>query len=74
MSGKAKELVKHKKKMAAKRSAKTAKRQLYASLAGSSKKNKKQTKHAHFNQFSPKKHRHLMENCGNPGCKKCGVK
>ena len=77
MAGRAKRAAAHKKKMAAKKAAKAAKRVLYASLAGSSRKskkiNKKRVGEARFNTYSPKKHKHLMAVCGNPGCKKCGL-
>ena len=71
MSGKAKRAAAHKKKMTDKRAAKAAKRALYASMRGTSKKNKKQNGRGEFNNFSPKKHRHLMEDCGNSGCQRC---
>lgn len=75
MAGKAKKAAIHKKKMAAKKAAKAAKKALYNSLRGTSKKNKKINKkkkgEARFNTYSPSKHKHLMDKCGNPGCKKC---
>ena len=75
MAGKAKRAAAHKKKMADKRTAKAAKRDLYASMRGTSKKGKKQNKkrgEARFNRWNAKKHKHLMVKCGNPACKKCG--
>jgi hypothetical protein len=75
VAGKAKRAAAHKKKMADKRAAKAARRALYASLRGTSKKNKKRNMkrkgEARFNSWSPRKHKHLVENCGNPGCLRC---
>ncbi len=65
-SGKAR---KHAAKMLRKKNAKAAKRAKYASLAGTSKKNKRQTKKSVVSGVY--KHAHIMANCGNPGCKKC---
>jgi hypothetical protein len=71
--GKTSRARKHIKKMQEKRKAKIAKRALYASMRGTSKKRKKIERRPRYNQFNPKKHKHLMEKCGNPGCRKCGV-
>jgi hypothetical protein len=72
MSGRAKEAQKHAKKMAQKRAAKAAKRALYASMAGSSRKHKKILSRSKLvTRFNPNKHKHLIDDCGNPGCKKC---
>jgi hypothetical protein len=49
-----------------KRAAKAAKRELYASLAGTSKKGKRQKKSV-LPGFSD----HIGGNCGNPGCDRC---
>lgn len=69
--GKAGRTRKHTEKMKAKRSAKAARRALYQSMAGTSKKAKKQNKKPEFNQFSATKHKHLVSNCGNTGCSRC---
>ena len=60
----------HDKKMRARRAAKNAKKALYASLKGTSKKGKKVRARTRTGA-SPGKHRHLVENCGNIGCSKC---
>ena len=73
MAGKAKRAAAHKKKMSDKRAGKAAKRALYASMRGTSKKNKKRNSKGRFNNFSATKHKHLMEKCGNTGCPKCGM-
>lgn len=70
MAGTAKRAAAHRKKMAAKRSAKEARRTLYASMRGTSKKNKKQQPKG-IRLFSAGKHKHLMEHCGNTGCLRC---
>ncbi len=59
---------KHDKKMARKRQLKLQRKAAYAALAGASKK-KKRTK----GKGGPTKFRksHAMEDCGNPGCKRC---
>lgn len=59
---------KHKEKMARKRAVKAAKRDKYKALAGTSKRAKR-----HKNKSGPSntKGAHLMQNCGNVGCKKC---
>lgn len=69
-SGKAR---KHEDKMKRRRAEKAAKRAKYAALAGTSKKAKRiiraQSKSTVAGTY---KHAHVMANCGNPGCRKCG--
>lgn len=67
-SGKAK---KHQEKMKRKRAEKQAKAAKYASLAGTSKKNKNIVKRQRASASSIYKHAHVMADCGNVGCKKC---
>ncbi len=60
---------KHSAKMARKRAVKSARRALYASLAGTSKKNKKLgNRRAGPTVY---KHAHIMADCGNVGCTRC---
>jgi hypothetical protein len=59
---------KHKSKMDRKREVKRARREAYASLAGTSRKSKRQGGHM---APSGHKHEHAMLNCGNAGCKRC---
>lgn len=61
--------LKHNAKMARKRAVKAARKTLYASLAGTSKKSKNQKKKIKIS--SNAKHAHLMSDCGNAGCKRC---
>lgn len=71
--GKASRARKHLKKMADKRRKKAAKRALYASLSGSSVKAKKlRARRKTVRKFNYNKHRHIVRDCGNPGCKRCG--
>ncbi len=67
--GKSSRKNKHSEKMKRKRAVKMARRTLYASLAGTSKKNKRQRKRSVISGIY--KHAHIMKECGNPGCKKC---
>ena len=60
----------HEEKMKKKRAIKTARRDAYKALAGTSKKSKRQNTQS--TPPSGKKHAHAMLNCGNPGCQKCG--
>lgn len=63
---------KHAEKMKQKRAAKLAKKAKYAALAGTSKKSKRQKVKTALSGIY--KHAHRMADCGNPGCKKCGVR
>lgn len=54
-------------RMRKKRAMKMARRALYASLAGTSKKRKR----IHAKSTPPGKFNHETSNCGNVGCKKC---
>ena len=72
MAGKAKRAAAAEKRRKSRRAAKDARKTLYASLRGTSKKNKKINKKG-ARIFTGKKHKHLMANCGNPACRKCGV-
>lgn len=67
--GKASRSKKHSDKMARKRAVKAARKSLYASLAGTSKKRKNQKKKIRIS--SGAKHSHIMADCGNVGCQRC---
>lgn len=60
---------KHIEKMKKKRALKAAKHAKYLSLAGTSKKAKKQKSKVLYSSIL--KHAHAEANCGNPGCNKC---
>lgn len=61
----------HVEKMKKKRALKETKRTKYASLAGSSKKAKRQQAASRKNATKTVKHAHAMANCGNVGCTRC---
>jgi hypothetical protein len=68
-SGKAR---KHEDKMKRRRAEKAAKRAKYAALAGTSSKTKRIIQRSKSTVAGIYKHAHVMANCGNPGCRKCG--
>lgn len=59
---------KHKAKMERKRAAKLARKNLYASLAGTSRRRKRRGRSA---RHSSTRGLHVMSNCGNIGCARC---
>lgn len=67
--GKSSRQRKHGEKMKRKRDMKAKRRALYASLAGTSRKAKKQRKASSVSGIY--KHAHAMADCGNPGCRRC---
>ncbi len=67
--GKTSRASKHSAKMQRKRAVKAARRTLYASLAGTSKKSKNQKRRVRIS--SGAKHSHKMADCGNAGCVRC---
>ena len=71
--GKKSKGIRHVKRMAEKRRAKAARAALYRSRAGTSlKASKIRRRLGALVKWPVRRHRHLVDNCGNPGCKKCG--
>ncbi len=67
--GKASRKRKHDDRMRKKRAAKSARKALYASLAGTGKRPKKVGRRSQVAGIF--KHAHVMTDCGNPGCNRC---